>query len=281
MWFRIRMDLHWSLLSGSGSRRPKITLKNIETSEEISCFAVLDVLFWGLKASPTAWSPSYSPRNKKSSIFWFEKSKDCFQRLNCIMFDNLVLRIDPKCLIQIRIEPNADPQHCFSTVEDFFRTKTVFLSKIISCTGWYLCLPGSRIPNLIRHTNAAPQHWWNLKRFFLVGRASAGVRAARRWAVPGAGGGGRGGPPSLHPRAGPPTRHHRRQPHPPHRDHRGPAPHTRQVPPLGGRVRKNPGFLFKKPSPVVFFWFFLRFFFFFFFWVFWVFYIYLPRNESF
>ncbi len=30
-------------------------LTKIEKSKEISCFEVLDVLFWGLKASPVAW----------------------------------------------------------------------------------------------------------------------------------------------------------------------------------------------------------------------------------
>jgi hypothetical protein len=30
--------------------------KKIEKSTEFSCFEVLDVLFWGLKASPVAWA---------------------------------------------------------------------------------------------------------------------------------------------------------------------------------------------------------------------------------
>jgi hypothetical protein len=41
--------------SASGSRRAKITHKNIK-STEFSCFEVLDVLFRGLKASPVAWA---------------------------------------------------------------------------------------------------------------------------------------------------------------------------------------------------------------------------------
>ncbi len=40
--------------SGSGSRRAIWTTNR--KSEEISCFEMLDVLFWGLKASPVAWT---------------------------------------------------------------------------------------------------------------------------------------------------------------------------------------------------------------------------------
>ncbi len=57
----------------------------IEKSYEISCFEVLDVLFWGLKASPVAWTSFWRPRisnlqflNKKMAnicvsckSFWF------------------------------------------------------------------------------------------------------------------------------------------------------------------------------------------------------------------
>ncbi len=45
-------DLHWfwSAVFGSGSRRAK----NPQKRGEISCFEVLDVLFWWLKASPVA-----------------------------------------------------------------------------------------------------------------------------------------------------------------------------------------------------------------------------------
>jgi hypothetical protein len=49
-------DPHSSALiwvAGSGSRRAKMTLK-YRKSKEFSCFEVLDVLFWGLKASPVA-----------------------------------------------------------------------------------------------------------------------------------------------------------------------------------------------------------------------------------
>ncbi len=42
--------------SGSGSRRAKMTHKNRKKVQEISCFKVLDVLFWGLKASSVAWT---------------------------------------------------------------------------------------------------------------------------------------------------------------------------------------------------------------------------------
>jgi hypothetical protein len=40
---------------GSGSRRAKMTHKK-RKSTEFSCFEVLDVLFWGLKASSVAWA---------------------------------------------------------------------------------------------------------------------------------------------------------------------------------------------------------------------------------
>jgi hypothetical protein len=51
-------DPHGSTLiwvAGSGSRRAKMTHKN-RKKYEFSCFEVLDVLFWGLKASPVAWT---------------------------------------------------------------------------------------------------------------------------------------------------------------------------------------------------------------------------------
>jgi hypothetical protein len=47
--------LIWAAGSGSGSRKVKKCPKKIEKRTEFSSFEVLDVLFWGLKASPVAW----------------------------------------------------------------------------------------------------------------------------------------------------------------------------------------------------------------------------------
>ncbi len=44
--------LIWVAGSGSGSRRAKMTPK-YRKSKDFSCFEMLDVLFWGLKASPS------------------------------------------------------------------------------------------------------------------------------------------------------------------------------------------------------------------------------------
>jgi hypothetical protein len=56
--FWIRIGPGFDQVSGSGSRRAKMThkVKKIEKSYEISCFDVLGVLFIGLKASPVAWT---------------------------------------------------------------------------------------------------------------------------------------------------------------------------------------------------------------------------------
>ncbi len=48
------MDPHFECGSRSGSRRAKMTHKYSKKSKEFSCFEVLDVLFWGLRASPVA-----------------------------------------------------------------------------------------------------------------------------------------------------------------------------------------------------------------------------------
>jgi hypothetical protein len=54
--FHIRIQIEsgqWIQIRDPGGK--KWTTK-IEKSSEISCFEVLDVLFWGLKASPVAWT---------------------------------------------------------------------------------------------------------------------------------------------------------------------------------------------------------------------------------
>jgi hypothetical protein len=51
LWIRIRIDFGQLDPDPGGKKWPK----KIEKSEEISRFEVLDVLFWGLKASPVAW----------------------------------------------------------------------------------------------------------------------------------------------------------------------------------------------------------------------------------
>ncbi len=48
------MDQLVIFAAGSGSRRAKTTQKNSKNKE--ICFEVLHVLFWGLKASPVAWT---------------------------------------------------------------------------------------------------------------------------------------------------------------------------------------------------------------------------------
>jgi hypothetical protein len=48
-------DPHWFCSAGSGSRRTKITQKKGKREENFQ-FWLLDVLFWGLKASPVAWT---------------------------------------------------------------------------------------------------------------------------------------------------------------------------------------------------------------------------------
>ncbi len=61
-------DPHWFRSAGSGSRRAKLNLKK-KKSEEISCFEVLDVLFWRRKASPVAWTLSWRPMDTYIVIF--------------------------------------------------------------------------------------------------------------------------------------------------------------------------------------------------------------------
>ncbi len=51
-WIRIRIRIQ---IADSDPGEQKWPTK-IEKSTEFSCFEVLDVLFWGLKASPVAWA---------------------------------------------------------------------------------------------------------------------------------------------------------------------------------------------------------------------------------
>ncbi len=56
-------DPHWFWSAGSGSRRAKITYKNRKKLKNFK-FEVLNVLFWGLKASTVAGTSFYESRDK-------------------------------------------------------------------------------------------------------------------------------------------------------------------------------------------------------------------------
>jgi len=73
LWIRIRIGFGLNGVpgSGSGSRRAKMTHTNRKSSQ-ISFFEVLNVFFWGMKASFVAWTSFIFFCNYWSSKHWIQ-----------------------------------------------------------------------------------------------------------------------------------------------------------------------------------------------------------------
>ncbi len=68
-WIRIRIRIPYADPDPGGQKWPTKT----EKSDEISCFELLDVLFWELEASPVAWPSFIEAQGQVNCNFWSKK----------------------------------------------------------------------------------------------------------------------------------------------------------------------------------------------------------------
>ncbi len=100
-WIRIRIQIGDPDPDPGGQKWPT----KIETSTEFSCFEVLDVHFWGLKASPVTWASFMGALGKVNCSFWSKKKINFFSAVIFFKFRSS----NPGSGSGIRIR-NPDPQ---------------------------------------------------------------------------------------------------------------------------------------------------------------------------